>query len=59
MLNGEQLSGCACIVCGRGDRPLVPIMVETKWATMVFRCQVCSCDKKTARKLIAEAERQE
>ena len=39
----EQLDGFACIVCGRSDRPMVPIYVETPTSTMVFRCSSCDC----------------
>lgn len=54
-LNREQLSGCACIVCGRTDRPMEPIMVETEWSTMVFRCAApeCECSEERAREMVA------
>ena len=40
-LSPQQLAGCACIVCGRSDRPMVPIYVETPTSAMVFACVAC------------------
>lgn len=47
-----QLDGRACIVCGRDDRPMVPIYVETPTSTMVFRCETCACSDERAREII-------
>lgn len=59
-LNADQLCGCACIMCGRKDRPLAPIMVETQFSTMLFHCtaQECACTKAEARAMV-KATRQE
>ncbi len=54
VLNEDQLSGGACLVCGRGDRPMLPIMVETAWTTMLFRCADCECSDDEARAMVAE-----
>lgn len=58
-LNAEQMSGCACIVCGRADRPLQPIRVETEWSTMLFRCNVpeCECSDDQVRVMVAATNR--
>lgn len=40
-LTDEQLSGCACVVCGRDDRAMVPVPIETKQSVMLFRCESC------------------
>lgn len=42
-LSESQMDGRACIVCGRGDRPMVPIYEETPTSTMVFRCSGDDC----------------
>ena len=58
-LNSDQMSGCACVVCGRGDRPLVPIMVETEWSTMLFHCDApeCACSDEQARAMVEATQR--
>jgi hypothetical protein len=55
-LSADQLSGCACIICGRGDRPMLPLYVETPTSTMVFHCRTCDCSEAHARELVGSPE---
>jgi Domain of unknown function (DUF6429) len=42
-LTQEQLNGCACVVCGSNQRPMVPLGLETSLSPEVFRCDREEC----------------
>ncbi len=44
LLSYEQMDGRACICCGRGDRGMVPLGLETSVSSEVFRCDDPACD---------------
>lgn len=51
-LTEAQLDGRACLICGRTERPMVPIYVETPTSTMLFRCESCECSDERAREIV-------
>ena len=42
-LTPEQLDGCACVVCGSNQRPMIPLGLETSTSSEVFRCDRDEC----------------
>lgn len=42
-LTPVQLDGCACVVCGSNQRPMIPLGLETSTSTEVFRCDRDEC----------------
>lgn len=43
-LTHAQLDGCACVVCGDSFRAMLPLGLETKISSEVFRCDRAECD---------------
>ncbi len=47
-LSRGQLDGCACVVCGDNFRPMLPLGLETKISSDVFRCDRPECVVETS-----------
>lgn len=43
-LTRDQLDGCACVVCGDNFRPMLPLGLQTKISSEVFRCERADCE---------------
>lgn len=42
-LTPAQLDGCACVACGDSHRPMIPLGIETRSSTELFRCNRPEC----------------
>lgn len=58
-LNPTQLDGCACVTCGESHRPMLPIGIETRSSSDLFRCDraECAVDLSVIRQRIPTAAR--
>jgi len=53
--SGTACFGGAVAIAGtHAIWPMLPIMVETAWTTMLFRCADCECSDDEARAMVAE-----
>lgn len=54
-----QLEGCACVVCARSHRPMLPLDIETRRSTHLFHCDhpECVADREAILRRIPVAER--
>lgn len=58
-LNQAQLAGCACVACSDSYRPMIPLGIETRSSTELFRCNrpECAVDPDVIRNRIPVAAR--
>ena len=59
VLNQDQLDGCACVTCGDIHRAMIPLGIETRSSTELFRCDrpECAVEVDTVRNRIPVAAR--